>query len=899
MSDPVVRLNAALEGRYAIERELGEGGMATVYLADDLRHERKVALKVLKPELAAVVGAERFLAEIKVTANLQHPHILPLFDSGEADSFLFYVMPYVEGETLRDRIDREKQLPVDEAVALASKVAGALQHAHEHSVIHRDIKPGNILLQGGEPVVADFGIALAISAAGGGERLTETGLSLGTPYYMSPEQATGDQHVGPPSDTYALAAVLYEMLTGDPPYIGSTAQAVLGKIIQGAPVSATEIRKAVPANVDAAMRKALEKLPADRFTGAQEFAGALADPGFRHGEAAGAEVAAGVGPWQRMSIGLGATTLVLAVALAWTILRAPAPNPVERFTMPYDVGVSPPDLSPDGSAMVLRATNESGQSQLWVRRLADLTLSPISGTEGRANVPLSSAAFSPDGEEVAFVVDQQLRVSSLEGGGVRTVADSVFCCPRWESDGFLYFSGAGRNIDRVPATGGSVQPVTQLDSNDNPHSDFNLLPGGEVAVFSVWGGAPRIEAIHLRTGERSEVTPGMRPYVTPMGHLVFASLAGQILAAPFDPETMELTDAPVTLVEGVTVNAAPYPIYSVSASGTLVYRPGEGSTVSQLVWMTRSGDASPVDPAWKADFGPLANFGWRLSPDNTRLAIGLRTDGNRDIWIKVLPNGPLSRLTFDRATDFLPRWKPDAETVTFTSTRAGDAEPGGGRRVSDNDLWSKRADGVGQPELLVDLESGVTLGVWSADEEWLVLRVAGRAGFLGARGILAMRPGVDTVPLSLVASEYAEQGPALSPNGQWLAYSSNETGRHEVFVRPFPDVGGGKWQVSTEGGIRPLWAHSGGELFFVNPQTRELVVAEIETASGFQWETKTLFTIPLGYRVAPNADFYDIDSDDQRFLMARPYRDDEEGSRSAELILVQNWFEELRQRVPN
>ena len=316
MSDPVVRLNAALEGRYAIERELGEGGMATVYLADDLRHERKVALKVLKPELAAVVGAERFLAEIKVTANLQHPHILPLFDSGEVDSFLFYVMPYVEGETLRDRIDREKQLPVDEAVALASKVAGALQHAHEHSVIHRDIKPGNILLQGGEPVVADFGIALAISAAGGGERLTETGLSLGTPYYMSPEQATGDQHVGPPSDTYALAAVLYEMLTGDPPYIGSTAQAVLGKIIQGAPVSATEIRKAVPANVDAAMRKALEKLPADRFTGAQEFARALADPGFRHGEAAGAEVAAGVGPWQRMSIGLGATTLVLAVALA-------------------------------------------------------------------------------------------------------------------------------------------------------------------------------------------------------------------------------------------------------------------------------------------------------------------------------------------------------------------------------------------------------------------------------------------------------------------------------------------------------------------------------------------------------------------------------------------------------
>ena len=186
--DPVTRLNAALEGRYRIDREIGEGGMATVYLADDLKHERKVALKVLKPELAAVVGAERFLAEIKTTANLQHPHILPLFDSGEADGFLYYVMPHVEGESLRQRIDRDHQLPVDEAVAIATKVAGALQAAHERGVIHRDIKPANILLSKGEPLVADFGIALAVGAAGGG-RLTETGLSLGTPHYMSPEQA--------------------------------------------------------------------------------------------------------------------------------------------------------------------------------------------------------------------------------------------------------------------------------------------------------------------------------------------------------------------------------------------------------------------------------------------------------------------------------------------------------------------------------------------------------------------------------------------------------------------------------------------------------------------------------------------------------------------------------------
>ena len=265
MPDPVTRLNAALEGRYCIERELGEGGMATVYLADDLKHNRKVALKVLKPELAAVVGAERFLAEIQVTANLTHPHILPLHDSGEADSFLFYVMPYLEGESLRDRIDREKQLPVDEAVRIATAVVNALDHAHRHNVIHRDIKPANILLQDGEPVVADFGIALAVGAAGG-SRLTETGLSVGTPWYMSPEQATGDQPIGASTDTYALGSVLYEMLTGDPPYMGSTAQAVLGQIISSRAISATEKRASIPTNVDSALRKALEKLPADRFS---------------------------------------------------------------------------------------------------------------------------------------------------------------------------------------------------------------------------------------------------------------------------------------------------------------------------------------------------------------------------------------------------------------------------------------------------------------------------------------------------------------------------------------------------------------------------------------------------------------------------------------------------------
>ena len=245
------RLKAALSERYAIERELGEGGMATVYLARDIKHNRNVALKVLKPELVAVLGAERFLQEIETTASLQHPHILPLFDSGKVDGSLFYVMPFIDGETLREKLDRERQLGIEEAVRITTEVADALDYAHRHDVIHRDIKPENILLHDGRPMVADFGIALALSAAAGG-RMTETGMSLGTPHYMSPEQATAEKELTGRSDVYSLGAVLYEMLTGEPPHLGNSTQQIILKIVTDEARPVTELRKSVPPNVAAA-----------------------------------------------------------------------------------------------------------------------------------------------------------------------------------------------------------------------------------------------------------------------------------------------------------------------------------------------------------------------------------------------------------------------------------------------------------------------------------------------------------------------------------------------------------------------------------------------------------------------------------------------------------------------
>jgi serine/threonine-protein kinase len=401
-SDSIAPLNAALEGRYLVKRELGEGGMATVYLADDLKHERKVALKVLKPELAAVVGADRFLAEIKTTANLQHPHILPLFDSGEADGFLFYVMPFVEGESLHDRLERDYQLPVDEAVRLAVDLAEALESAHAHGVVHRDVKPANILLSQGRPLVADFGIALALSSAGG-HRMTETGLSLGTPHYVSPEQATGDQVVGPASDIYSLGCVVYEMLVGEPPYTGRTAQAVLGRVITSVPESVASQRRAVPAHVDAAVSKALEKVPADRFSSAAEFAAALEDETFRHG-------AMGVTSASRQSRAFAAAGWVLlalfGIGFITTALQ-PDPAPVVRklsLTYPPETGPSEWfDLTPDGSALIMadRSRGSGAAFSLFIQRLDDVSTVPIPDSRTGFDPAVSPDRCGPFGQAAA------------------------------------------------------------------------------------------------------------------------------------------------------------------------------------------------------------------------------------------------------------------------------------------------------------------------------------------------------------------------------------------------------------------------------------------------------------------------------------------------------------------
>ena len=355
------RLTAALSRSYRIERELGAGGMATVYLAEDLKHDRRVAIKVLKPELAAVLGAERFIVEIKTTAAMSHPHILPLFDSGEADGFLYYVMPYIEGETIREKLTRETQFGIEEAVRITREIADALDYAHRRGIIHRDIKPENILLHDGRAMVMDFGIALAVSAAAGG-RMTETGLSLGTPHYMSPEQATAEKEITPRSDVYSLASVLYEMLAGEPPHSGGSAQAIIMKIIAEPAQLVTQLRKSVPTNVAAALDMALQKVPADRFASAAKFSEALANPAFTTRGTAQLTGASGstrgiTTPW---FVATAAVALVASVLAVWGWQRsgttgAAAQSVQREINLPDSVRVEDVSVSPDGGQVVIAA----------------------------------------------------------------------------------------------------------------------------------------------------------------------------------------------------------------------------------------------------------------------------------------------------------------------------------------------------------------------------------------------------------------------------------------------------------------------------------------------------------------------------------------------------------------
>ncbi|HET6579691.1 MAG TPA: protein kinase [Gemmatimonadales bacterium] len=889
MTTDATRLSTALAGRYRLERELGAGGMATVYLAQDLRHDRKVALKVLRPELSAILGAQRFLAEIKTTANLQHPHILSLFDSGEADGLVFYVMPYVEGESLRARLTREKQLPVDEAVRIAREVADALDYAHRHGVIHRDIKPENILLHDGRALVADFGIALAAARSEGGSRMTETGMSLGTPYYMSPEQAMGEREITAKSDVYALGCVTYEMLTGEPPFTGPTAQAIIARVMTEEPRPLVLQRKTIPPHVEAAVLTALSKLPADRFATAAQFAEALSRPGLATVATTPLrprERAAGTRSRRARALAL-APWIVALLALAgaaWSWRGRPAPRGTSWQYLELGEGLSPNTiapslaLSPDGTILAVRENGQNGR--LYVKRRSELHAVPVPGTE-RAAYP----AFSPDGQWISFIADGRLKKVRVGEGGVTTIADSAnapFGGSTWLDDGSVVYTGPEIDeLSRVPAAGGPPAVVLR----DSTLAGLGLgnpaaLPDGRGVLFTVCTSGCVTMSVHvldLRTGaQRVLLSDAVSASYLPTGHLLYFRRDGSALAAPFDLEHLRTAGPAVAVLDGVMIGTGSA-FLAWSPAGTLVYLQGSAAGAElEPVRVGRDGAAAVIDTAWRGGFNSFA-----VSPDGRRLAVGVGlTSGTLGIWIKQLDRGPFSRLTFG-GQDRRPAWSPDGRDVAFIRDS-----------LNGSSVYARLADGSAPERPLARLDRQVQEVSWSPDGRWLLLRTDN--GGPGAGDIVGVRTTGDSAPVPLVSTPFTELHPAASPDGHWLAYTSIESGTNEVYVRPFPSTTGGRWQVSNGGGSEPRWSPDGRELFYLDGSFR-LVAAELRTSPTFEVsELRPLFDAAR-FTIDIYHTSYDVLPGGRGFLFLRP-RQADRAAAGPLLVQAENWFAEVRAR---
>jgi len=873
------RLAAALADRYRIERALGAGGMATVYLADDLKHDRQVAIKVLKPELAAVLGAERFVQEIKTTAQLQHPHILPLFDSGEAAGFLYYVMPYIQGETIREALNRETQLGIEEGVRICMQIADALDYAHRRGIIHRDIKPENILLHDGRPMVMDFGIALAVSAAAGG-RMTETGLSLGTPHYMSPEQATADRTISARSDVYSLASVLYEMLTGEPPHMGTSAQQIIMKIIAEPVKPATELRKSIPLHVAAALSMALEKLPADRFESAKAFLEALANPAFRTASQTAAGTAA-IAPrrrWYASPVPYAAALLLSLAAIAWQATRVESPDePPVRFVVrppPEGLGADryfTASISADGRRIAFKARAGSSR-RIHVQDLSGLEAKPLPGTEGARYF-----ALSPDGRSLLFQPGAGgLRRVTIESGTVTDVPlpiDMAKMLPgglAWTGDTVVVSLGISGAVV-LPASGGPAHTIA-ITLNGRPclcARQIVLGPDGKQLFMA----GPSLYVVPIEGGEvrdlgvAAELVIGMRNNV-----LLYLTAEGVLMAAPLDPRSLKL--GPSTVVEAqIASGSSP----ALSDDGTLVFF--RGAAESRLELVDERGIGTPViDPAT----GPRAVQFPRFSPDGKRVAVttpdrqGDATNSLNAVSIIDIASGTTTPLTSGFMAD-RPEWSPDGQRVLFRRSENGTEA-----------IWWQRYD-RSEPASVLQQTTGeqryVSEGLLSPSGEYLLFRtLSNKTG----RDIWYRAMRGDTTPKPFEMTTFDEVMPRFSPDGGWVAYTSNESGSPEVFVRPFPGPGG-RTKISTNGGTEPVWAPDGTRLFYVSGA--DFMAATLSTGAERAARSRTRL---FGVDFVPGAIHanYDVARDGQHFLMTR------ETGRPAELIVVLHSLSEVRRRVP-
>jgi Tol biopolymer transport system component len=886
-------------GAYEVIESLGAGGMGEVYRARDTRLDRIVAIKILPDAFARDPDRlARFEREAKMLAALNHPNIASIYGVEEGAGRHALVLELVEGPTLAERI-AQGPIPIDEALAIAGQIIDALEAAHEAGVIHRDLKPGNIKVRpDGAVKVLDFGLAklgadaasstsilgaMSLSPTISTPAMTGFGMILGTAVYMAPEQARG-KAVDKRADIWSFGCVLYEMLAGRRAFDGEDVTETVGAVIHKEPAW-NLLPPATPAAVRVVLQRCLEKNPKQRIRDIGDVRLAL------HGAFdAGPAIAPGVqsvarrAPLWRRALPLAAAAIigsVVAGLAAWAVLanrdiRTSAPS---RFALKLPDSEQLPAaqgtlvaISPDGRTLVYRS-RRSGVFRLYRRTLDQLDATPIGDTDAG-----EGPFFSPDSQWLGFAVGATLKKVPVAGGPAQTLAE-LPVNPRggsWGPDGTIVVGLRESGLMRVPAAGG--KPVAIATASPGRQVWYpQVIPGGRAVLFTSSENSPdsgELEVLRLDTGERRTLLPGSAGQVLPTGHLIFVR-GGALWAAAFDSNQLQVIGTPAPVLEGIRVEGGGAVQFSVADDGTLVYVPGGTGTGAEfrLGWVDRQGHEERLDMPSRAYAYP------RLSPDGTRVALDVR-DQEGDIWIWEFARRTLTRLTFDPSPDTYPAWTRDGRRLVFFSARDKTLSP----------FW-QAADGTGMPERLATTATPLDQGSFSPDGKRLVMRV------------IVADTGEDIVMLSLdgdhrveplLHSRFRERNAEIAPDGRWIAYQSNESGSDQVYVRPFPAVDGGRWQISTSGGGKPLWARGGRELFYIAPEGGLMSVPLLAgSAFSFGNATRVLDTSPYVLSGAVGRS-YDVSADGKRFLLITS-ADQQTG---AQINVVLNWFEELQQKVP-
>jgi len=880
-------------GPYEILVPLGAGGMGEVYRAKDTRLGREVAVKILPEHLSTSPEVRsRFEREARMISQLSHPHICALYDVGREGEIEYLVMEYLEGEVLSDRLARGP-LPLEQTLRFGVEIADALGRAHRQGIAHRDLKPANVMLTRSGVKLLDFGLAKAMAPAfpAGGltafptqANLTQEGTILGTFQYMAPEQLEGKE-TDARTDIFAFGAMLHEMATGRKAFTGASQASLITAIMSSEPAAISTIQPMSPPALDRVVRTCLAKDPEERWQSARDLMGELrwiAEEGSRAG--APAAIVARRGSRERLAWGLTTLALLAALAVAATAAirfrdRAPALEGPMRSSilLPEKSALRAAVLSPDGKKIVLVARNTSGKNLLWIRGLSSLAIQPLPGTENP-----SFPFWSPDGRFIGFFADGKLKKIDASSGPPQTLCDAPTSRGgTWSREGVILFAPVPNGpLYRVSASGGTSTPVTRFDPSrgETTHRWPFFLPDGRHFLYLVasFGGQRDRTGIYVASLDSREESLLVRAdsvmAFVPPGYLLFYR-DRNLLAQRFDADRLQTAGDPFPVAEEIQYFPQTYfALFSVSENGLLLYQPRSASAVSQLVWLDRTGKAEGTLGAPGDQANP------RISPDGKRVALDVadpRT-GNLDLWIYESTRGIPTRFTSNQGIDARPTWSPDGSRIAFMSLREG-----------HSDLYQKRSSGASAEEPILVSEITKYPTDWSPDGRFL-LYLAFDARTNLELWVLPM--GGDRKPYPFMKTTFGVSHGQFSPDGRWVAYSSNESGKWEVFVAPFPGPGG-NWQVSTAGGSEPRWRRDGKELFYLAPDGK-LMAVDVKESPTFEADVaRPLFqTRPRQHISSGDLFSYDVSADGRRFLVNTDVGDET----STPLIAVLNWTAELK-----